>query len=267
MSATSVAPSPMDISATPQVPMGRLVEVELRKSLDTRAGRWFAFSIVALCLVVVTIYAFVVPDDARNYLDLLGVAGTVLGSFLPILIIMLVTSEAGQRTGLVTFTLEPRRSRVVIAKFVAGVGLGAGVMFLAAVMAVLGTLVGTLDGSSPSWSLDANLVFNGFVLSNLIAIFIGFAIAMLLMNTPAAIVGYFVYSLILPGVVGFLAYLSEGFEKVAPWIELNTAQTPLFTGDYQPTGEQWAQIAVAGTIWLIIPLTLGIMRLLRVEFK
>ncbi len=42
---------------------------------------------------------------------------------------------------------------------------------------------------------------------------------------------------------------------------------PLFTGDYKPTGEEWAQIATAGTIWLILPLTLGIMRLLRIEFK
>ena len=42
---------------------------------------------------------------------------------------------------------------------------------------------------------------------------------------------------------------------------------PLFDGDYTPTGEEWAQIAVAGTIWLIIPLALGIYRLLRIEFK
>ena len=37
---------------------------------------------------------------------------------LPILAIMLVTSEWSQRTALVTFTLEPRRSRVVLAKLV-----------------------------------------------------------------------------------------------------------------------------------------------------
>jgi ABC-2 type transport system permease protein len=267
MTATAIEPTPLDISATPPVPMSRLAKVELRKSLDTRAGRWFTISIVALCLVVVTIYAFVAPDGEKDYVDILGIAGAVLGSFLPILIIMLVTAEASQRTGLVTFTLEPRRSRVVIAKFIAGVALGVAVMILAAAMAVIGTLFGTLGGSSADWSLDANLAFNGFVLANLIGIFIGFAIGMLLMNTAAAIVAYFVYSLILPTVVGFLGFLSETFEKVAPWIEFNTAQVPLFTGDYQPTGEQWAQIATSGTIWLILPLTLGIMRLLRVEFK
>ena len=188
-------------------------------------------------------------------------------SFLPILIIMLVTGEASQRNGLVTFTLEPRRSRVVMAKFLAGIALAVCVMVLAALTAAVGTIVGAMTGGSPDWALDGNLVFNGFVLANLIAVFIGFAIGMLLMNTAAAIVGYFVYSLLLPTVVGFLGYLSDGFEKLAPWIEFNTAQLPLFEGDYTPTGEEWAQIAVAGTIWLIIPLFLGIQRLLRIEFK
>jgi len=267
MSTTAAAPVPIDVNGTEQVPMSRLAAVEFRKALDTRAGRWFAGSILGLCLVVLTIYAFAAPDSDKDYEDFLSIGGGVLGYFLPILVIMLVTSEASQRTGLVTFSLEPRRSRIVLAKFIAGVGLAATVMVLAAVVAVVGTVFGQLSGASPEWTVDGNLAFNGFVLANLIGIFVGFAIAMLLMNTPAAIVGYFAYSLILPIAVGFLGFLSDGFEKVAPWIEFNTAQEPLFTGDYQPTGEEWAQIAVAGTIWLIIPLVLGIQRLLRIEFK
>jgi hypothetical protein len=138
---------------------------------------------------------------------------------------------------------------------------------LAFLLAALGTLLGAATGASPEWSMDGNLFFNGFVLSNLIGVFIGFAIGMLIMNTAGAIVAYFVYSLILPIAVGILGALSSTFEDIAPWIEFNTAQTPLFSGDYTPTAEQWAQIAVAGTIWLIIPLALGIWRLLRIEFK
>jgi ABC-type transport system involved in multi-copper enzyme maturation permease subunit len=266
MTATTTT-APIDLTATSQVPMSRLAEVEFRKALNTRAGLWFTVSIVVLCLVVVTIYALVAPDDSTDFMEVLGVSGSVLGSFLPILIIMLVTAESSQRTGLVTFALEPRRSRVVIAKFLAGMALAVAVMVLAAVTAAIGTLLGTLDGSSASWALDGNLIFNGFVLSNTVAVLIGFAIAMLLMNTAAAIVVYFVYSLILPGVVGILSVLSDGFEEVAPWIELNTAQVPLFTGDFQPTGEQWAQIATAAVIWMVLPLVLGIRRLLRIEFK
>ena len=112
--------------------MVRHAQVELRKALDTRAGLWFTISILALVLVVQVIYAFAAPDDPKDYGDFLGVAGGVLGYFMPILIIMLVTSEASQRNGLVTFTLEPRRSRVVVAKFLAGFALAVAVMVLAA---------------------------------------------------------------------------------------------------------------------------------------
>lgn len=257
----------IDISSTPPVPMSRLARVELRKALDTQAGRWVTISVLALVLAVQVIYALAAPDKAKDYSDFLGIAGAVLGYFLPIIIIMLVTSEASQRNGLVTFTLEPRRPRVVVAKFAAGLALAVAVMVLAALVAVIGTLVGMGTGGDPTWSVDRNAMFNGFLLGNLIGVLIGFAIAMLVMNTAAAIVGYFVYSLILPTAVVILGQLSSGFEKVAPWIEFNTAQMPLFQGDFIPTGEQWAQIAVAGTIWMIIPLVLGIIRLLRIEFK
>jgi len=264
------APRPLDISGTPRVPMSRLAKVEFRKALDTRAGRWFIIAILALVVVVEVIYSFAAnaaSDQSKNFQDYVQISGFVLGYFMPIIIIMLVTGEASQRNGLVTFTLEPQRSRVVVAKFLAGLALGASVLVLAFILAGLGTLFGIVTGGSPEWSLDGHLLFNGFVLSNLIGIFIGFAIGMLIMNTAGAIVAYFVYSLILPTAVGILSALSDGFEKIAPWIEFNTAQTPLFSDDYTPTGQEWAQIAVAGTIWLVIPLAFGIWRLLRMEFK
>ncbi len=78
---------------------------------------------------------------------------------------------------------------------------------------------------------------------------------------------YFAYSLILPIAVRILAQLSTNLEKVAPWVQFNTAQTPLFQGDYTPTGEQWLQILVTALIWLVPPLVLGIFRLSRTEFK
>jgi len=266
MSATT-APMNLDVTGTDRVPMSRLAKVEFRKALDTRAGRWFVISILALVVVVEVIYAFAANDQSKNFQDFVQISGFVLGYFLPIIIIMLVTSEASQRNGLVTFTLEPQRSRVVVAKFIAGLTLGASVLILAFILAGLGTLFGIVTGGSPEWSLDGNLMFNGFVLSNVIGIFIGFAISMLIMNTAGAIVAYFAYSLILPTAVGILSALSSTFEDIAPWIEFNTAQTPLFSGDYTPTAEEWAQIATSGTIWLIIPLALGIWRLMRIEFK
>ena len=154
-----------------------------------------------------------------------------------------------------------------MAKFLAGIALALGVMVLAVVLALLGTLLGVVTGSDPSWSLDGNLVFSALFLSTMIGIFVGFALAMLIMNTAGAIVAYFAYTLILPTAVGILGLLSDSFEDFAPWIEFNTAQTPLISSPYSPTGEEWAQIATSGTIWLLIPLAIGIWRLLRIEFK
>ena len=38
----------LDVSGTPRVPMSRLVRVEMRKALDTRAGRWLVIAILGL---------------------------------------------------------------------------------------------------------------------------------------------------------------------------------------------------------------------------
>ena len=126
-------PVDIDISTTPQVPMIRLAKVELRKALDTRAGLWFTISILALVLIVQVIYAFAAPDDAtRTTATSSASPAASWATSCRSSIIMLVTSEASQRNGLVTFTLEPRRSRVVVAKFLAGFALAVSVMVLAA---------------------------------------------------------------------------------------------------------------------------------------
>ena len=273
MSTDTTAPTPgtggqqppagiFDVSGTPSVPFTRLVSVELRKALDTRAGRWFTAAIVALCLVVVVIYAFAAPEGATDYSDVIGVAGAVLGYFLPILLILMVTSEWSQRTGLTTFTLEPRRGRVVGAKFCAGLILGAALIAVAALVAAVGTVLG-----GGEWTLTGDVLIKGFLVANLIGILTGFAIGMLLMNSAAAIVTYFIYSLVLPIAVGILSAFQEWFADLAPWIEFNTAQGLLFQNEGAPSGELVSQLLVSGTIWLVVPFVIGLLRLLRAEPK
>ena len=52
----------IDVSGTPHVPLTRLVRVELRKALDTRAGRWLVIAILGLVVVIEVIYAFAADD-------------------------------------------------------------------------------------------------------------------------------------------------------------------------------------------------------------
>ena len=215
-----------------------------------------------LSLVVVVIYAFAAPEDSRDFGDVIGVSGAVLGYFLPILLILMVTSEWSQRTGLTTFTLEPHRGRVVGAKLVGGLILGAALILVSMVVAAVGTLIG-----GGGWSITADVLVKGFLVANLIAILTGFAIGMLLMNSPAAIVTYFIYSLVLPIAVGILGSFQQWFADLAPWIEFNTAQGLMFQDDGMPSGEVLAQLLVSGTIWLVVPFVLGLLRLLRAEPK
>jgi ABC-2 type transport system permease protein len=256
----------IEVDRADTVPMSRLFAVELRKTFDTRAGRWFTISILGLCVITMLIAALLFPTDTHDFRTMLRAVGGVVGYFLPIVLILLVTSEWSQRTGLVTFTLEPNRSRIVIAKFAAGVVLAIVVLAIGAAVAAVGVLLGSTRGSTPEWNVGFAEVWN-FALGNLIGVFVGFALGMLLMNSAAAIVLYFVYTFIVPTAFGIVGFYVDWFETLTPWIEFNTAQVPLFDGDYRASGEEWAQIATSGTIWLLIPLAVGIWRLLRAEVK
>ena len=103
ISATT-APMEIDIGGSEHVPMSRLAKVDFRKALDTRAGRWLVIAILAVLLVIEVIFSLAADDTTNDFSTYLQIAGGFLGYFLPIIIIMLVTSEASQRNGLVTFT-------------------------------------------------------------------------------------------------------------------------------------------------------------------
>ncbi|CAN5379530.1 hypothetical protein BH11ACT8_BH11ACT8_27550 [soil metagenome] len=267
MSTTLSTPNrTIDISSTPGVPMSTLVRVEARKGFDTRAGRWFAGTVLALVLLDTVLGGLFFPEESQTYVELLSLSGGMLAYFLPVLMILLVTSEWSQRTGLATFTLEPRRSRVVTAKLLAGAGISLVVLLIAMVIAVGGTLLGALDGSEVVWSITGGELWS-FAFTSLIGVFVGFALAMLVRNSAAAIVGYFVYTIILPTIVGVLGSLVGWIDSIGPWVEFNTAQTPLITGDYQASAEQWGQILVSGVLWVVLPVVLGVVRLVRAEVK
>ena len=102
-------------------------------------------------------------------------------------------------------------------------------------------------------------------LSFILALLLGFALGALFRNTPAAIVGYFVYGFIVPTIFGILAAFQEWFRDLQPWIDFNFAQTPLFEGN--TSGEEWAQLGTSGLIWFVLPLTAGVLLILRSEVK
>lgn len=117
-----------------------------------------------------------------------------------------------------------------------------------------------MDGAG-TWGFGAANV-RDFTALQLIGIVQGFAFGMLLMNTAAAIVLYYV----LPIAWAVLFSMVGALENVAPWLDLNTAMAPAFDQQTFQRGD-WAHIAVAGSIWVVLPFVLGLLRLLRREVK
>ncbi len=107
--------------------------------------------------------------------------------------------------------------------------------------------------------------FAYIVLANILGMLIGFMLGVLFRSTPAAVVGYFVYSFVLPGALSTLAAFQGWFRDLQPWVDVNYAITRLF--DSSLTSEYWLQLGVTTLFWLWIPLALGLRAILRAEVK
>jgi ABC-2 type transport system permease protein len=107
-------------SFAPAPSLARLVAIELRKTVDTRAGFWlFAASALLAIVVVGLTLAFGHATDLMFGVFFARTVGTV-GVLLPVVGILAITSEWSQRTAVTTFALVPRRERVIAAKLLAG---------------------------------------------------------------------------------------------------------------------------------------------------
>ncbi len=198
----------------------------------------------------------------RTFESFIAISATPQGFLLPVLGILLVTSEWGQRTAMVTFALEPSRSRVVAAKVLAALVLGVGAWIAANLLAAVCTLLGGAAGGFDDLTAS---VFLLFFLLQLLTVVQGLAYGLLFLNTPAAIVFFFVA----PIASSIVFNLVTSLQEAAGWIDLGTAQQPLFNvgGGQGLTGEQWAQLGTTSLIWIVVPFALGLVRVLRTELK
>jgi ABC-2 type transport system permease protein len=258
---TAVAePTPrLDVSGTARIPLTRLVKVELRKLYDTRAGMWLLIAIGAITAAIVVIFFLNAKTSDRTFINFVQITGSPQGFLLPVLGILLVTSEWSQRTALLTFTLMPVRGRVLWAKVIAAVIMGLAAMALALALAGLATVVG---GSDHAWRNIGADTIGKIAIAQVSGILEGLAFGLILLNSAAAIVLYFV----LPLAFSIITTLIKAMANAQPWIDLNTAQQPLFVaGDM--SGKDWNHLLVATVIWVLLPFVGGVVRVLRAEVK
>jgi len=265
VASTTTAQAPATRRVVRPIPMTRLVGVELRKMFDTRAGFWLMASVGIVAVLATAAVIIWAPDEAITLETFATAMGMPMSVILPIIAILSVTSEYSQRTGLTTYTLVPWRGRVIAAKMLVILGIGVASMALSLAVGALGNLLGsTITGLDPVWNITV-AQFSQIVLANILGMLIGFTLGALFRSSAGAIVGYFVYALVLPGALGALAAFQQWFEKLQPWVDVNYAMIPLFDGT--TTTEQWTQLAVTTLFWLWIPLAFGLRAVLRAEVK
>jgi ABC-type transport system involved in multi-copper enzyme maturation permease subunit len=247
----------MDTVADRRPTLGRLMLVELRKALDTRAGFWLQAAVGALTLLLVVLYCVFADADERTLWDTLLLAVQPASILLSVLGVLLVTSEWSQRTAPITFVLVPRRTRVVAAKVYASV-----VLSLAAVLVCLpvsAIAVAIAPGSGDLWALPAGAL-GRVALSVILSMLTGLALGALLLSSAPAIVLSFVLPLVSGG-VGSIPHV----EPVAVWLDPLRSFAPLT--ERTMSGLEWAHLGTTLVVWLVLPLAVGIRRIVRGEVQ
>jgi hypothetical protein len=248
--------SPRTHRHEPAIPFSRLLRVEWGKATDTRAARWLILTVALTTtgLMLAPLLAKTSIDQTQtSYLNFAALALTVL---LPVVSILTLTSEWSQRTVLATFTQEPRRARVIQAKVCVSLILAALGSAFAALTTTAAVLLAELSGRHIDADMTASKMI-GFALFVLLNVLMGVAFGALLHNTAAAIVLFFA----LPA--AFTA-ASTALNSIGQWIDPSLTFGWVLQADWSG---HLPQILTATTIWLIAPLTAGIIRTIRREIK
>ncbi len=247
------------------IPFTRVVSVELRKMFDTRSGFWLMASIGILATLATGAVILFAPDSELGYDNFAAAIGFPMAVVLPVIAVLSVTSEWSQRTGLTTFTFVADRGRVILAKAVCAVGIGVVSIAVAAAIGAVGNIVGSaLAGVDTVWDVSV-LQLVMITIANVLGMLVGFMLGVVMRNSAAAIVAYFVYGFVLTGLTALLASAQQWFADLQPWVDFNYAQGALF--DHVPSATEWAQLGVSGLVWLVIPLAVGVRLVMRSEVK
>jgi ABC-type transport system involved in multi-copper enzyme maturation permease subunit len=247
--------------ASAPISVGTLVNVELRKMVDTRAGRWLLIGVAAITVIVLGVAIGTGDADTRSFTNLIAVAQLPLSILLPVLGVLAATSEWSQRTVLMTFSLVPSRSRVISAKILAAMVLAIGAVVFATVAAAVAAVIAPIAGDTTSdWSVSASYVGQIVVYQEL-SMLLGVALGTLLLNSSLAIVLYFV----LPTLWGALVSSIGGLDDVQKWLDTGTSWMNLVDPDFTMTGTSWAQALATAGFWIVLPLAAGLYRVLHKE--
>lgn len=229
--------------------VGRLFTVELRKTIDTRSGRTMLASVMLLSIAIAVwaaVKSFSTQVDFRDLLEGIALPMTML---LPVVGVLAMTSEWSQRTALTTFTLSPRRLRVLLCKV--GAALVIGVVMTAAAVAL--ALIAYPIATSHNAVLHTNAGMGASILGTFIAVLLnilmGAAFGAVLTISAAALVTYFAAPLL------WTTLGTKVFGSSAKWLDIADAVQRISTRALSGT---WPQTISSIVVWIVIPMAVGL---------
>jgi ABC-2 type transport system permease protein len=244
--------APVALPLSSSIPFSRLVRVEWSKATDTRAARALLGLVALLSVVVTAVAGFVPKSFDQSFTGYLRASVTGPVVLLHVVAILLVTTEWSQRSIMTTFTQEPRRLRVLSAKFVVTLMMSVFSAVYVVLIAVCGLGLASASGRTleNDFSFGAVVGLLPYILLNALA---GLALAVLLHGSAAAIASSFA----LPAV---FAVFGTASKFVNEWIDTTAPWTWVFKNE-------WAghvpQILFSIFIWVALPLAAGVVRTLR----
>jgi ABC-2 type transport system permease protein len=235
----------------------RLTLVELRKATDTRAGFWLQLTVLALGVLVMLISSLTGHAADHRLRSIFSDTAQAVNALLPVVGILLVSSEWSQRTAQITFTLVPRRERVIAAKLLAAVVLALIAFVVSLLLALIGTAIAN-PGLPGTWSLP--LAQAGQVLLYLVVnLAIGVGFGALLLSSAPAIVSYF----LVPIGIGALGTINA-IQDVFRWFDQSSMANMT---DRLLSGNEWARTGTSLALWMVLPLVIGTWRIVRSEIS
>ncbi|QGQ19723.1 ABC transporter permease [Cellulomonas sp. JZ18] len=243
MNRAAVVTQPSAVGEHTPVPFARLVRVEIRKCLDTRAALTLIASFLAVGTIALVLVLVASPEPT---LALAALPAALLAVALPLLGVLVMTSEWSQRTALVTFWLVPRRSRVLGAKVVATLLTGAALLAVTVVVFLLVSVLVLAVRGEPLRLQDAGSGLAPLLAAGMTGVVFGLAWGALLPWTPVAVL----VVVLVPLAVDPLLAVALGDR--ATWFSSGAVQDALLGGS-TPVPALLSSL----TLWYVLPLAAG----------
>lgn len=237
--------------------MNAVIRAEFRKMTTTRSGP--AVLLTAVGITVIALVWTLFQGDSvtvswREYAQVMPVAGLVLA----VIGLLAMTSEWTQRTALTTFTLSPRRGRVLGAKFLAALTLSMiGLVVMVGLILGAAFLGGALTGQEVSFDGFGG-DFRGLVILTVLQVTMAAGFGALAAQTAVAVAAYFAAPTFV-SIIGF-----QLLHDNARWLDVFAAYDRLSSPDPWADG---VQTLTSIAFWVVLPAAVGVWRSLTREVK